>query len=810
MESQWTERGNEWFSEKQWKPFEYQLHCWQLLEKGSSGLLNAPTGSGKTYALLIPLALLAESVKSSNKGIKLIWISPVRALASQILMVTRELIDEMGLNITAGLRTGDSSPGERKKLSENPPDILITTPESLHLWLSSKKTQQHLKSVQAIVIDEWHELMGSKRGVQVELAIAILRQWNAELICWGISATIANTRQSLEVLLGDPQLISKAELVKSGIKKEILITTILPDNIHELPWAGHIGLKMLEKVGKQIGKAQTTLVFTNTRSQCEIWYQRLLDALPELAGQMAMHHSAIDEKTRHWVEDSLHGAKLKVVVCTSSLDLGVDFRPVEQVIQIGGPKGVSRFLQRAGRSGHRPGIPSRIFFVPTHAMELVEASAVKAAILAGKTDEKTPYLRSFDVLIQFLMTLACGDGFHPEEAFKMIKNTFSYRSLNKGEWEKVMQMLLYGGSALESYDEYRRVDKDKSGKIRVINRKIALRHRMSIGTITGDQSLSIQYQSGRKLGTVEEWFITHLKPGDVFWFSGKALEFESVRGNIVTVSKSNAKTARIPSWMGGRMPLSSELGHQMRLQLNNCLSETSDEEMKALQPLMEIQAERSLIPAEHQLLIEQFESREGFHLFFYPFEGRFVHEGIAALLSSRIAAKIPVSFSLAMNDYGFELLAPEAWPVEEILKPDLFDSRNLLESISTGIKETELAKRKFRDIAMISGLLFRGFPGREKKARHLVSSAGLIFEVMEKYDPENLLYLQAFEEVKTFQMEESRMRQTLNRMLNQEWLIVKKSKPSPLCLPLMADRLRERISSEKTEDRIRRMLNFDK
>lgn len=805
MENDWKSRGTEWFVKKGWKPFPFQLECWELVKNGSSGLLNAPTGSGKTYALLIPMALMADFSKA-KKGVKVIWISPVRALASQILMAANQLIEGLPLDITAGLRTGDSSASERKKQIEKPPDILITTPESLHLWLSSAKTQNHLKNVHAIVADEWHELMGSKRGVQFELAAALLRHWNPQMICWGISATLANTQQSLEILIGDSGQLKKAQIVKADIKKEIQIKTILPDDIHELPWAGHIGLKMLEKVGKQLHKAGSSLIFTNTRAQCEIWYQRLLEAIPELAGLMAMHHSAIDEKTRHWVEDQLHIGKLKVVVCTSSLDLGVDFRPVEQVIQIGGPKGVSRFMQRAGRSGHQPGKPAKIFFVPTHAMELLEASAVKAAVLQGKSDEKIPYIRSFDVLVQFLMTLACGNGFDPKVIFNILKNTFSYRSLNEEEWSQSIQLLLHGGSALESYDEYRKVDRDAKGKIRVLNKQLALRHRMSIGTITGDQSLTIQYSSGRKLGTVEEWFITHLNPGDVFWFSGKALEFESIRGNKVVVSKSSAKTAKVPAWMGGRMPLSSELGHQMRLQLNAFTKGEFDDEIKALQPLLEIQKERSAIPLEHQLLIEQFESREGFHLFLYPFEGRFVHEGIVALLSSRIAAKIPISFSLAMNDYGLELLAPERWPVEEILQPDLFDSRDLMEAISTGIKETELAKRKFRDIAMIAGLLFRGFPGREKRARHLISSASLIFDVMDKYDPENLLYLQAYEEVKTFQMEESRIRRTLNRMLSQEWIIVEKKRPSPLCLPLMADRLRERISSEKAEDRVRRML----
>lgn len=795
-----------WFEKKGWKPFPYQEEAWKSYLSGDNGLVNAPTGSGKTYALLIP-ALLEIANEKSKTGVSVVWISPVRALARQILQVAESLISDFRLPLKAALRTGDTPAKDRKSQQQSPPDLLVTTPESLHQWIANPKTNRYLHSLRAIIVDEWHELASGKRGVQTELAIAWLSDLNPQLKIWAISATIGRATQSLEILLGSPEKAADARLIKSEIKKEIQIETLLPDDIFELPWAGHIGLKMLRKVAEKIESSSSTLVFTNTRAQCEIWYQRLLDFMPGLAGNMAMHHSSIDEHIRHWVEEALHDGSLKVVVCTSSLDLGVDFRTVDLIIQIGGAKGVGRFMQRAGRSGHRPGMPSRICFVPTHAIELVEAAALRQALTTGSQEDHLPHIRSFDVLVQFMMTLAVGGGFFPDKLFQIVKSTHSYRSVTPEEWNQLVNILIQGGNALESYEEYQRAARDREGKIRVLNKWIARRHLMSVGTITGDQAITIKYQNGKKIGTVEEWFITHLKLGDTFWFAGRALELESVSGNQVTVSRSNARQAKVPAWMGGRMPLSSMMSEGIRKKLQMMREwDFSDAESRALKPLLEIQSDRSAIPSEDEFLIEYYESREGFHLLAYPFEGRLVHEGLASLIASRIASKIAVTFSIAMNDYGFELLSDRDWEPEKNFVPELFASSDLEEDIQATLDKTSLARRRFRDIAMISGLLFRGFPGREKKERHLQSSASLLYDVFSDYDPDHLLFRQAHEEVNTFQLEEARLRLALQRIQSQGRIIKRPGKFTPLALPIIADRLRERLSSEKIEDRLKRML----
>jgi len=657
------------------------------------------------------------------------------------------------------------------------------------------------------VADEWHELVGSKRGVQVELGFSRLRSLCPGLKTWGISATIGNLEEAIGVLMGTrPGAPHGARLVVADQVKDIELISILPESIDELPWAGHLGIRLIEKVVPLLENSPSTLIFTNTRSQCEIWYQRLLDVAPDLAGQMAMHHGSISRELRDWVEEALHEGKLKAVVCTSSLDLGVDFRPVEQIIQIGSPKGVARFMQRAGRSGHQPGKTSRIYFVPTHALELIEAAALRGAILTGEVESRFPYIRSFDVLVQYLMTLAVGDGFYPAEILAEIRNTFSYESVSDAEWAWLIDFLTRGGS-MESYDEFHKITVKPDGRHMVIDRRNALRHRLSIGTIVGDTAMVIKYVSGKRLGTIEEGFISALKPGDIFWFAGQSLELVRIRDMEVQVRKSNRRTGKIPSWQGGRMPLTSNLTKLLRDKLNEYRDGIGpDAETQVLRPLLERQMATSLIPSHDDFLIEYFHSKEGHHLVFYPFEGRFVHEGMAALIGWRLSRLKPISFSMAMNDYGFELLSTEEIPFAELTNRELYTTENLMEDIRRSINEAEMGRRRFRDIASISGMIFKGFPGRQKKDRHLQSSSSLLFDVFADYDPDNLLYLQAFEEVHIFQLEESRLREALHRIHGQTIRVMTPGQFTPFAFPIIVDSLsRERMSSESMEDRIRKM-----
>jgi ATP-dependent helicase Lhr and Lhr-like helicase len=790
-----------WFNNNGWTPADFQIEAWTHYLEGKSGIVNAPTGSGKTYALLIPVLLNSSS---NDKGLQMIWITPIKALAKEIKLSADRAVKGLGLDWKVELRTGDTTSTNRKKQWTDPPHILITTPESIHVMMATKGYRPFFKSIKSIIVDEWHELIGSKRGVQMELGISCIKGINPKLQVWGISATIGNMQEAIEVLHGSNA--HETVLVKANIQKEIEVKTVIPESIERFPWAGHLGITMAHQVCSIIDGSGSTLIFTNTRAQCEIWYQRLLDIREDLAGQMAMHHGSISKEIRDWVEESLYDGKLKVVVCTSSLDLGVDFRPVETIVQIGSPKGVARFMQRAGRSGHSPGAVSKIFFIPTHSIELIEAAALRSSIIEGDIEERIPYIRSFDVLIQYLMTLAVSDGFIPHKVHKELLATFSYQDMTDEEWNKVISFLLTGGKSLGAYDEYRKIVIE-NGVYKVENRGIALRHRMSIGTIVSDAMVKVTYANGKYLGTVEEWFISNLEIGDAFWFAGRPLELIRLKEMTAQVKDTKKKNTKIPSYMGGRLQLSTQLSQMLREKMNDYLNgNIKDVEIQALVPLFETQQERSLIPNEKQFLIEYYKSDEGYHLMFFPFEGRSVHEGMASLIGKRISYTHSISFSIAMNDYGFELLSDKKIDIEKVITHDLFSESNLMEDIQSSINAVELAKRNFRDIAMISGLVFQGYPGQKKKDRHLQSSSQLLFNVFREYEPDNLLYLQTYEEIRTFQLEEVRMRNALRRIKEQEFKFVHLEKPSPFGFPLIVDRLREKMSSERLEDRIKKMV----
>lgn len=804
------EKGKTWFAQRGWSPFPFQEESWSYYLKGYSGLVNAPTGSGKTYSIFI--AELLDFIshhpdyqsKKSN-GLRLIWITPIRALAKEIAQSCIRAIEGFGLQWDVQIRTGDSTAAERQKIKKQPPEVLITTPESLHVMLATTGYPAFFKNLRTIVVDEWHELLGSKRGVQTELAIATLKHLRPELKIWGISATIGNMPEAHEILLyAVPH--EKRCMVRADIHKTIVLETLIPDEVEKYSWAGHLGIKMAERVVPLIHHHKTTLIFTNTRAQCELWYQRLLEIDPELAGQMAMHHGSISREIRDWVEDALYEGRIKAVVCTSSLDLGVDFRPVESIIQIGSPKGVARFVQRAGRSGHQPGAVSRIYFVPTHSLELTEASGLRLSIEKNEMEARLPYIRSFDVLIQYLMTMAVSEGFYPEEAFEIIRSTYAYESISEIEWQQILGILVYGSQALQAYDEFKKIVIADDGKLVVRDTHMARRHRMSIGTIASDAMIQIKLLKGTRLGSVEEWFVSQLNAGDTFWFAGRALELVRIKDMTAQVRLSNARSGKIPSYMGGRMSLSSQLSDVIRSRLQDYIrGEISDPEMKALVPLLQLQGERSLLPEEHQFLVEYYESKEGYHLLMYPYEGRNVHEGMAALIAKRISMKIPVTFSIAMNDHGFELLTDQPLDIDGLINHSLFSIDNLTSDIQSSINSVEMARRRFRDIARISGLIFAGFPGKPKKDRHLQSSSQLIFDVFKNYEPDNLLYMQSFEEVLSFQLEEGRMRSALSRIREQDIIIKKPGRFTPFAFPIIVDRLREKLTSERLEDRIRRM-----
>jgi ATP-dependent Lhr-like helicase len=600
--------------------------------------------------------------------------------------------------------------------------------------------------------------------------------------------------------------------VTAVINKPIQIESIFPDEIEKYPWAGHLGIKLVEKVIPIIMKSKTTLIFINTRGMSEMWYQALLNACPDLAGSIALHHGSIEQDLRFWVEENLHTGKLKAVVCTASLDLGVDFRPVETVIQVGSPKGVARFLQRAGRSGHRPGEVSKIYFLPTHSLELIEAAALKEATENKLIESREPRILCFDVLIQYLSTVAISDGFYPDKIYREIKSTYCYREITEEEWQQILHFITFGGIALQQYDDYKKVE-IINGVYKINSRRIAMRHRMHIGTIVSDPMMKVKFLSGGYVGVIEEWFIAGMQPGDVFTLAGRTLEFVMIKDMTCIVRKSNAKKSRIPSWQGGRMPLSANLGFMLRKKFdeaglhieNQNLRIKKEKELEILKPLFDLQEYLSHIPKKNELLIEQIETKDGFHLFVFPFEGRLVHEAMAAVLAYRISRITPITFSFAMNDYGFELLSDQPIPIDDSNAYQLFSPENLFEDIQRSLNSVEMAKRKFRDIAVIGGLIFQGFPGEQKKARHLQSSASLLFNVFSEYEPQNLLLRQAYNEVMEQQMEEQRLRDMLERIQKSKIVITYPRRLTPFCFPIKVDSMREDLSSEKLEDRVKKM-----
>jgi len=836
----------QWYKNKNWQQFAFQQEMEDAYLNGYSGLLNAPTGSGKTFALFLPF--LADFINrhantythQTNSGLLMLWITPLRALTNDIKKAMQEVCDELGLPWKIMTRTGDTPASEKQALKKKLPEVLLTTPESLHLMLAQKEYPKMFQSLQVVVIDEWHELLGTKRGVQVELGLSRLKalasvcSWqfavgssnelqtangkaltancqlqtaNCLLKLWGISATIGNLEEAAEVLLGNDFPPDRVKMVRANLEKKLVIKSVIPENIESYSWAGHIGLKLLPQVMEIVAKSKTTLIFTNTRSQSEIWYHAILDNYPEYAGIMAMHHGSLDNELRNWVEQALHAEALKVVVCTSSLDLGVDFRPVDTVVQVGSPKGVARFMQRAGRSGHAPGAVSKAYFVPTHSLELLEGAALKQGIKDGIFESRDPMLLTMDVLIQYMVTLAVSDGFRADDLFKEVKTTFAFADLKRSEFNQLLDFITNGGKTLAQYDEFLKVVVE-NGLFKVTNRRVAMRHRLSIGTITSELSIRVKWLSGGSLGTIEESFISKLKPGNTFWFAGRSLEFIRVKEMTAYVKKSNAKKGMIPSWMGGRMPLSSQLSAVFRDKLDEVAHGVEkDEEVIALKPLFALQSELSHLPQSHEFLIESFKSLEGHHLLFYPFEGRLVHEGMASLLAYRISKIKPASFSIAMNDYGFELLTEEDIPIEQALEDaGFFSIDNLLEDIQHSLNANEMARRRFRDIAHIGGLVFTGYPGQPVKNKHLQASTSLLFDVFSEYEPDNLLVRQAYNEALAFQLEEFRLRAALQRIIKQTIILKTIDRPTPFAFPIMVDSLgRERLITEPLEERIAKM-----
>jgi ATP-dependent Lhr-like helicase len=713
----------------------------------------------------------------------------------------------MGWPLRLAIRNGDTSSHERTKQLRTPPQILITTPESLSLLLSNPKAPELFGQLQAVVLDEWHELMGSKRGVQAELCLSWLRQLRPALRTWAISATIGNLQEAARAAVG--VTVPEPRIVTAPIQRATAIRSLLPDSIDGFPWGGHLGLRMYEELVAGLDPAVSTLLFTNTRNQAERWHQCLRFACPEMEGALALHHSAIDRAEREAIEAGVKAGALRWVVCTSSLDLGVDFQPVERVVQIGSAKNLARLLQRAGRSAHCPGGTSQVLFMPTNALELLEVSAMRRGLEQGLVETRRPPRLALDVLLQHLTTLACGPGLDPRAELAAVRSAWSFRELSHSQWQWCLDVLEHGGRCLGAYPRYRKLVPD-GDLYRVVDKAIARLHRFNIGTITADRSVSVRFVRGAVIGHVEEAFIGRLKPGDVFFFAGRQLEFVRLREMTAQVKATTKKSSTVPAWAGGQMALSDLLSQHLRAEVDRCArGELDTPELQALEPLLRRQADLSRLPREGEFLVELSRSREGSHLFAFPFEGRFVHEGIGFLWAWRLARHRPSTITVSVNDYGFELLAPKGYPFDELLElqgDDLLDHAHLAADLEQAVNLSELCRRRFRAIAQVSGLITQAMPGQAKTGGQLQISAALLFDVFQKHEPDHLLLEQARREVMEEQLELPRLQAALERLAASRWLLEHTPRPGPLAFPLLVERLNNRMSNESVLERVQRLI----
>jgi len=828
------ERVEAWFARHRMRPFAFQRETWVHYAAGRSGLIHASTGTGKTLAAWLGPIMNAIDESAGTRGLQVLWITPMRALAADTLRALAAPLDELGLAWRIGLRTGDTSTSDRARQDRKPLQAMVTTPESLTLMLTRSGQAATFGGLRAVVVDEWHELMGSKRGVQVQLALARLKRLAPNLRIWGLSATLGNLDEARDVLLGT----NPGVIVAGSEPKSLVVDAVVPEDIRHYPWAGHLGTRAVAQVAAEIEASGTTLVFTNVRSQAEQWYRALLEHRPDWAGVIGLHHASIDVAARRWVEDGLRSGTLKAAVCTSSLDLGVDFSPVDRVIQIGSPKGVARLLQRAGRSGHRPDAPSRITCVPAHALELIETPAARNAIGARALEARQPLVRPLDVLVQHVVTIALGEGFRSDDLLAEVRSTHAYASLADEEWNWVLAFA-GGGGVLAAYPEYCRVERDDDGIYRVPDGRVARRHRAQVGTIVSDASVNVQFMRGGRIGTVEESFLAKLQPGEAFLMGGKAVEFVRMREMTAWVRRAAGKSALVPRWMGGKLSLSSELARHVQLELervadvlrtsdgmapsgisrttgkdrldsslrrdDGSLESTLSPETLALMPLLELQARNSRVPRVDELLVEVHHTREGMHVCVFPFAGRHVNAALAALAAWRLARDASLSFSMGFNDYGFELLSPIAFELDEPRVRSFLESANADSDIVASVNAAELARRHFREIARVAGLVFQGYPGEGRSAKQLQATSGLLYDVYLRHDPENPLLGQARREVLDRELDLPRLHTTLDDLTTRRIVFERPHRLTPLSLPLIADQMRNALSTEKLADRIARM-----
>ena len=777
-----------WFKKRGWEPHAHQLSMLAKARDARSTLLIAPTGGGKTLAGFLPSLVGLDDRSSEASGLHTLYISPLKALTTDIARNLQTPIEEIGLGIRVETRTGDTPQNRRQRQRSNPPDMLLTTPESLALLLSYPDASAMFRRLDTVIIDELHALAGAKRGQLLALALARLASLSPGTRFVGLSATVEDPDELLSYLSFDTR---KAELVLGAPGPEPDVLVLLPEG--RLPWSGHYGTYAAPSLYKTIKSANTTLVFVNTRAQAEVMFRELWrlneDNLP-----IALHHGSLAVEQRRKVEAAMATGRLKAIVCTSSLDLGIDWGDVDLVVQIGAPKGVSRILQRIGRANHRFDQPSRALLVPGNRFEVLECRAAIDAIREKTLDGVPPHPGGLDVLAQHITGVACSGPFHADALFEEVTAAHTYRDLSRTDFDEALEFVATGGYALQVYDRYRRLRKSEDGRWHLTHPKLAQRYRMNIGTIVEQPMVKVCIKGRRRsLGEVEEWFIQWLTPGDVFQFAGRALVFRGMRENTAEVTMAPAgKEPNVPSYLGTRMPFTTHLSSRVRGYLAD--PESWRDFPEQVLEWLEAQRDRSSMPAADELLIETFPRRGKFYMVVYAFAGWNAHQTLAMLLTKRMErlGLKPIGFNA--SDYILCI-----WGLESVDDPAaLFDLDILGEELEDWMAESSLLKRTFRNVAVVAGLIERRHPGQEKTGRQVTINSDLIYDVLRKYQPDHVLMRATYAEVSVGLLDVKRLADLLTSVQGKV-CHHRLDKLSPLALPVMLEIGKEVVPGEADE-----------
>jgi ATP-dependent Lhr-like helicase len=811
-----------WFAGRGWQVHAHQLALLARANAGRSALLIAPTGGGKTLAGFLPtlVELSERGVRSRNlkstgralvrpQGLHTLYISPLKALAVDIARNLEIPVQEMGLPVRLETRTGDTPTSKRQRQRRDPPDILLSTPEQLALLLASADAPYMFGTLKRVILDELHSLVTSKRGDLLSLGLARLFKLAPELIAIGLSATVAKPDELRRFLVAQPpDSRAHADLVTAQAGAQPIVTML--DTEEHLPWAGHSARHALGEIYAHIKTHKTTLVFVNTRSQAEFLFQELWRNNDDNLA-IALHHGSLDVAQRRRVEDAMATGKLRAVVCTSSLDLGVDWGDVDLVINVGAPKGCSRILQRIGRSNHRLDEPSEAVLVPANRFEVLECRAAIEAVAENAQD--TPPLRTgaLDVLAQHILGRACGEPFIAEELYAEICAAAPYAALSRADFDAAVDFVATGGYALKAYERFAKIRQGKDGRWRITHPRVAQRYRMNVGTIVEADMIKVRLvrsrrsgavvpRGGRLLGEVEEYFIETLRPGDTFVFAGEILKYEALVEDEVYVSRSDATDPKVPAYEGGKFPLSTYLAARVRAIL------AKPEEWRALpeqvREWLEIQQWRSILPKAGDLLVETFPRAANHYLVCYPFEGRLAHQTLGMLLTRRLERARLRPLGFVANEYALAIwgLGDIALHIKrgDFSLAQLFDEDMLGDDLEAWLAESALMKRTFRSCAIIAGLIEKRFPGEEKSRRQLTISTDLVYDVLRKHQPDHILLRAAHSDAATGLLDIKRLAEMLSRIRGR---IVHKAlhHVSPLSVPVLLEIGRESVYGEASD-----------